>query len=156
MHKIIIWPIGVWTKVLPSWADNPCYNPSNKQAGLVSGKQKTIIKYWAIVVRSYSVVLRNNAPWEALNICKPLESRPRFWRENLNLKSISRLFCVWKDFYRKKVKEKRNKKGVDIHTLKIPCVPVYVCMFSTADLEIKNVPNPLRWYHLSAICPEDI
>ena len=31
-----------------------------------------------------------------------------------------------------------------------------VCMFSTADLEIKNVPNPLRWYHLSAICPEDI
>ena len=31
-----------------------------------------------------------------------------------------------------------------------------VCMFSTADLEIKNVPNPLRRYHLSAICPEDI
>ena len=31
-----------------------------------------------------------------------------------------------------------------------------ICMFSTADLEIKNVPNPLRWYHLSAICPEDI
>ena len=29
-------------------------------------------------------------------------------------------------------------------------------MFSTADLEIKNVPNPLRPYHLSAICPEDI
>ena len=24
-------------------------------------------------------------------------------------------------------------------------------MFSTADLEIKNVPNPLRRYHLSAI-----
>jgi hypothetical protein len=33
---------------------------------------------------------------------------------------------------------------------------MYVCMFSTADLEIKNVPNPLRRYHLSAICPEDI
>ena len=29
-------------------------------------------------------------------------------------------------------------------------------MFSTADLEIKNVPNPLRRYHLSAVCPEDI
>ena len=57
---------------------------------------------------------------------------------------------MWKDFYRKKVKEKRNKKGVDIHTLKIPCVPVYVCMFSTADLEIRNVPNPLKWYYRGA------
>ena len=33
---------------------------------------------------------------------------------------------------------------------------LHVCMFSTADLEIKNVPNLLRRYHLSAICPEDI
>ena len=43
VHNSIIWTLGLWAQVQPIRASDLWCIPSNQQAGLVSGKQKTRI-----------------------------------------------------------------------------------------------------------------